>query len=87
MIVSNILGSFISATTVTGGTSGATGTIAEGIDSDRGLLRIKNVSGTFQLNEPISSPPKLVSPSVDRTLNIPFSRFSTDTSNVPPPKS
>ena len=55
MIVSNILGSFISATTVTGGTSGATGTIAEGIDSDRGLLRIKNVSGTFSINETITS--------------------------------
>jgi len=54
MIVTNITGSFIVADTVTGGTSGATGTIAE-FDSPRGLLRIKGVSGTFQLNETISS--------------------------------
>ena len=54
MVVGEITGSFIANTTVTGDTSGATGTIAE-FSNDRGLLRIKNVSGTFQLNEPISS--------------------------------
>tara|TARA_B100000212_G_scaffold332603_1_gene301055 strand:- start:112 stop:2025 length:1914 start_codon:yes stop_codon:yes gene_type:complete len=54
MIVTNITGSFIIADTVTGGTSGATGTVAE-FDNARGLLRIKGVTGTFQLNETISS--------------------------------
>jgi len=54
MIVTSIIGTFIVNGTVTGGTSGATGTIAE-FDSDRGLLRIKNVTGTFQLNETITS--------------------------------
>ena len=54
MIVTSIIGSFINDSTVTGGTSGATGTVAE-FDNPRGLLRIKNVSGTFQLNETITS--------------------------------
>ena len=54
MIVTSITGSFIFADTITGGTSGATGTVAE-FDQNRGLLRIKDVTGTFQLNETISS--------------------------------
>ena len=55
MIVSNINGTFIEKiNTVTGDTSGATGTIAE-FDNTKGLLRIKNVTGTFQLNETITS--------------------------------
>ena len=54
MIVTSIIGTFIVNGTVTGGTSGATGTIAD-FDSDRGLLRIKDVTGTFQLNETITS--------------------------------
>ena len=54
MIVGEITGTFIANTTVTGDTSGATGTIVE-FNNDRGLLRIKNITGTFQLNEPISS--------------------------------
>ncbi len=54
MIVGEITGTFIQNTTVTGDTSGATGTIVE-FNNDRGLLRIKNITGTFQLNEPISS--------------------------------
>ena len=54
MIVTTITGSFINESTVTGGTSGATGTVVE-FDNPRGLLRIKNVSGTFQLNETITS--------------------------------
>src|SRR6056300_1101689 len=54
MIVTSILGTFIVNTTVTGGTSGATGTIAD-FNSDRGLLRIKSVSGTFSIDETITS--------------------------------
>ena len=54
MIVTSIIGQFIVNGTVTGGNSGATGTIAE-FDSNRGLLRIKNVTGAFQLNETITS--------------------------------
>ena len=54
MIVTSILGTFIVNTTVTGNTSGATGTIAD-FNSDRGLLRIKSVSGTFSIDETITS--------------------------------
>src|SRR5210317_2103135 len=54
MIVTSILGSFVNNTTVSGGTSGATGTISD-FDSDRGLLRIKSVSGTFAIDEIITS--------------------------------
>jgi len=54
MIVTSILGTFINNTTVTGDTSGATGTIAS-FDSDRGLLRIKSVTGTFSIDETITS--------------------------------
>jgi len=34
-----------------------------------------------------SSPPKLVSPAVDKTSNIPSPTSSIETSNVPPPRS
>ena len=34
-----------------------------------------------------SSPPKWVSPLIDKTVNFDFSRCKTDTSKVPPPKS
>ena len=54
MIVTNIVTPFIKGDTVTGQTSGATGEIAD-FDVDRGLLRIKSVSGTFVLNETITS--------------------------------
>ena len=54
MIVGEITGSFIANTTVTGDTSGATGTIVE-FNNDRGLLRIKNITGAFQLNEGLTS--------------------------------
>jgi len=54
MIVTGVSGSFIAADTVTGGTSGATGTVAS-FDSDRGLLRIKSVTGTFSIDETITS--------------------------------
>jgi len=54
MIVTNIIGTYVLGNSVTGATSGATGTIA-GFNTNLGLLRIKNVTGTFQLNETITS--------------------------------
>ena len=54
MIVTSVTGTFIANGTVTGGTSGATGTISS-FDSDRGLLRIKSVSGTFSIDETLTS--------------------------------
>jgi len=54
MIVTTVVGTFITNGTVTGGTSGATGTIAS-FDSDRGLLRIKSVTGTFAIDETLTS--------------------------------
>ena len=54
MIVTSVSGTFLTNGTVTGGTSGATGTIVS-LDSDRGLLRIKAVSGTFTIDETITS--------------------------------
>ena len=51
----NITGSFLSNETVTGGTSGASGKLAE-YDSARGLIRLQGVTGTFQVNEIITSP-------------------------------
>ena len=54
MIVTSITGTFLANDTVTGGTSGATGTIVS-LDADRGLLRIKAVSGTFTIDETITS--------------------------------
>ena len=54
MIVTSILGTFIANGTVTGGTSGATGTISD-FDNARGLLRIKSVTGTFAIDETITS--------------------------------
>jgi hypothetical protein len=54
MIVTSVIGTFVSGDTVTGGTSSATGTI-DSFDSDRGLLRIKSVSGTFAIDETLTS--------------------------------
>ena len=51
----NITGSFLSNETVTGGTSGASGKLAE-YDNARGLVRLQGVTGTFQVNEIITSP-------------------------------
>ena len=50
MIVTSVVGSFVAGDTVSGGTSSATGTI-DSFDSDRGLLRIKSVTGTFTIDE------------------------------------
>ena len=54
MIVTTVVGTFVSGDTVTGGTSSATGTI-DSFDSDRGLLRIKSVTGTFSIDETLTS--------------------------------
>ena len=54
MIVTGVTGTFIAAGTITGGTSGATGTI-DTFDSSRGLLRIKSVTGTFAIDETLTS--------------------------------
>jgi len=54
MIVTNVVLPFAAGDTVSGGTSSATGTIHR-IDVSRGLLVIKSVSGTFAINETITS--------------------------------
>ncbi|ADE19588.1 hypothetical protein MCRO_0572 [Mycoplasma crocodyli MP145] len=48
------------------------------------LIRPVNHS-TILLSQ--SSPPKWLSPDVERTSNVPFSNSRTETSNVPPPRS
>jgi hypothetical protein len=53
MIVTDVTGTFISGNTVSGA-GGASGTI-DSFDSDRGLLRIKSVTGNFVLDETITS--------------------------------
>ena len=47
-------GSFLSNEVITGGTSGATGKVAD-YESEKGLLRLKGVSGTFAIDETITS--------------------------------
>ena len=54
MIVTSVSGTFLTNGTVTGGTSGATGTIVD-LDTNKGLLRIKAVSGTFAVDETVTS--------------------------------
>ena len=54
MIVTGVTGTFVSGDTVTGGTSSATGTI-DSFDNNRGLLRVKSVTGTFSIDETITS--------------------------------
>ena len=54
IIVASVTGTFLTNGTVTGGTSGATGTIVS-LDTARGLLRIKAVSGIFAVDETITS--------------------------------
>ena len=53
-IVTGVSGTFLEDGTVTGGTSSASGTIVS-FDSDRGLLRLKDVSGTFTIDETLTS--------------------------------
>ena len=47
-------GSFLTNEVVTGGTSGATGKVAD-YDSNKGLVRLAGVSGTFAIDETITS--------------------------------
>ena len=53
MIVTGVSGTFISGDTVSGA-GGASGTI-DSFDSDRGLLRVKSVTGSFVIDETITS--------------------------------
>src|SRR6056300_1525240 len=54
LILTSITGSFVEDDTVTGGTSGATGTIVS-FDSDRNLLKLKDVSNSFDVDETVTS--------------------------------
>ena len=54
MIVTEVSGTFITGGTVTGGSSSRSGTIVS-FDSDRGLLKLKNVTGTFVIDETLTS--------------------------------
>ena len=53
MIVTNIVGSFIKGDTLSGA-GGASG-IVDSFDNDRGLLRVKSVTGSFVIDETITS--------------------------------
>ena len=53
MIVTGVSGTFISGDTVSGA-GGASGTI-DSFDSDRGLLRVKSVTGSFVIDETLTS--------------------------------
>ena len=53
MIVTSVSGTFIAGDTVSGA-GGASGTI-DSFDSDRGLLRVKSVTGNFVIDETITS--------------------------------
>ena len=53
MIITGVTGNFIANDTITGGSSGATGTV-DSFDNTRGLLRIKAVTGTFTIDETIT---------------------------------
>ena len=54
MIVTDVTGTFLANGSVLGNTSGASGTIVS-FDSDRGLLRIKSVTGTFSIDETLTT--------------------------------
>ena len=54
LILTSITGSFVEDDTVTGGTSGATGTVVS-FDSDRNLLKLKDVSNSFDVDETVTS--------------------------------
>ena len=54
LIITNVSGSFPVNGTVTGNSSSTTGTIVS-FDSDRGLLKLKDVSGSFTLNEGLTT--------------------------------
>ena len=54
LILTSVTGSYSDGDTITGGTSGATGTLVS-FDNARNLLKIKDVSGTFAIDETITS--------------------------------
>src|SRR6056300_1142748 len=54
LILTSITGDFVEDDTVTGGTSGATGTVVS-FDSDRNLLKLKDVSNSFDVDETVTS--------------------------------
>ena len=54
LLITNISGNFNDNDTITGGTSGATGTLAS-FDSDTQVLKVKDLNKNFQLNETITS--------------------------------
>ena len=54
LILTSVTGDFAEDDTVTGGTSGATGTIVS-FDSDRNLLKLKEVSNSFEADETVTS--------------------------------
>src|SRR6056300_70985 len=54
LILTSVTGDFAEDDTVTGGTSGATGTVVS-FDSDRNLLKLKDVSNSFDVDETVTS--------------------------------
>ena len=54
MLLTNVSGNFNDNDTITGGTSGATGTLASW-DAGRNLLKVKNLNKNFDLNETVTS--------------------------------
>ncbi len=54
LLITNISGNFNDNDTITGGTSGATGTLAS-FDLDTQVLKVKDLNKNFQLNETITS--------------------------------
>jgi hypothetical protein len=54
LFCTTVTGTFTNGDTVTGGNSSATGLVS-GWDSSRNILKLKEVSGTFQANETITS--------------------------------
>ena len=54
LLVTNVSGNFNDNDTITGGTSGATGTLAS-FDTDTQVLKVKDLNKNFQLNETITS--------------------------------
>jgi len=54
LILTSVTGDFAEDDTVTGGTSGATGTVVS-FDSDRNLLKLKDVTNSFEVDETVTS--------------------------------
>jgi len=54
ILATNVSGNFNDNDTITGGTSGATGTLSS-YDADRGVIKVKDQTKNFELNETITS--------------------------------